>query len=73
MVVYSLENSESLKNDAMKWGVAIMVLTVSQGISSVHNIFYGQYCAMRARVAITDIVYRKVRTQTCLSKIIVFN
>lgn len=44
----------------MNYGLYLFVLTVCYGITLIHYYFRGHYYAMRVRVALSSIIYRKV-------------
>lgn len=48
------------KNEASKYGILMFAFTVCYGIGLLHHVYYGQYFAMRIRVALSSLIYRKV-------------
>lgn len=57
------EHSKAARDNASQYGAYLFALTVLSGISTIHFLYYSFHCAMKARVAITSIVYRKVSTK----------
>lgn len=48
------------KNEASKYGILMFVFTVCSGMGFLNIVYYGQYFAMRIRVALSSLIYRKV-------------
>lgn len=48
------------KNEASKYGILMFAFTVCYGMGFLHIVYYGQYFAMRIRVALSSLIYRKV-------------
>lgn len=57
---YFRESSEISRAGAIKYGIAIFMLTVTYGVSFIHYFYYSEYYAMKIRVALTGVIYRKV-------------
>lgn len=48
------------RDDALKHGTAIFIITVVSGISYLHYSYLGYCSGMKVRVAVSSLVYRKV-------------
>lgn len=56
----SREDSDQSRDGAVRYGIYFFVLTVSYGITLIQYVYYGYYYAMRVRVALSSLIYRKV-------------
>lgn len=65
------KGSEMSQSDALWYGSAIVGLSISSGIGLLHYFYFGYYYGMRVRVAVCNLIYRKVMaTFTFYHKII---
>lgn len=53
-------NSNESHDDALKYGVGFVILTIFCGASYIHYFYTGSVYGMKVRVAISSLVYRKV-------------
>lgn len=58
--VNSSKNHRVSRDDALKYGTAIFIITISSGISVLHYFYFSSYFGTRVRVAVTSLIYRKV-------------
>ncbi|XP_055317503.1 probable multidrug resistance-associated protein lethal(2)03659 isoform X2 [Sitodiplosis mosellana] len=58
-VSYFRTNSIQSRDDVLKYGTVIILLTIMSGLCYVHYYFYGRYYGMRIRVAVCSLIYRK--------------
>lgn len=49
------------RDDAQTYGIAIFALTMSGGMGFLHYYYYGSYYALKIRVALSSLIFRKVR------------
>lgn len=61
------------KNEASKYGILMFAFTVCYGIGLLHHVYYGQYFAMRIRVALSSLIYRKVILHFGPSQVVIDN
>lgn len=48
------------RDDALKYGTAIYIISVMSGVALLHYFFFGFCIGMKLRVAVCSLVYRKV-------------
>lgn len=59
-VFYDSKNSDVSQDDALKYGTAILIITISSGICVLHYFYFAFYYGARLRVAVCSLIYRKV-------------
>lgn len=52
------------QSDALKYGSAIIVLSICSGIGLLHYFYFGFHFGMRVRIAVCSLIYRKVCNMT---------
>lgn len=60
LLSYYSKNSNVSRDDALKYGTAIFIITISFGISVLHYFYFAFYYGARLRVAVCSLIYRKV-------------
>lgn len=54
------KDSDMSRDDALKYGTAIYIISVMSGVALLHYFFFGFCIGMKLRVAVCSLVYRKV-------------
>lgn len=57
---YFRENSGNHREGAIKYGLYVLILTICYGVGFLHYFYYGAYYAMKIRIALSSLIYRKV-------------
>lgn len=58
------------QNNALIYGTGIFIMTFVSGMSGSHMMFTGMCVGTKVRVAITNLIYQKVRCVHCAADII---
>lgn len=58
--LFCRKNSDVSRDEAIKYASYFFALTIFYGIAMLHFSFNGFYYAMRVRVALSSVIYRKV-------------
>lgn len=61
MQFYNRKDSDVTQRDALVYGTGIFFMTIVSGISSSHMMFKGIYVGTKVRVAVTNLIYQKVK------------